>query len=121
MRHIHDAHHEKTDLKVFVGVFGRAHPSFGMTPTFREYDLLSQKTQILKSRCHTKRSRGAKDSNSKTSLSDQKKDGRGLARPSFFWYDTDKDLKVCFLVTCVMYVSHVLQDQPCPARPQSIA
>ncbi len=32
-----------------------AHPSFGMTPTFREYDLWSQKTQILKSRCHTKR------------------------------------------------------------------
>ncbi len=26
-----------------------------MTPTFREYDLWSQRTQILKSRCHTKR------------------------------------------------------------------
>ena len=27
---------------------GRAHLSFGMTPSFREYDLWSQKTQILK-------------------------------------------------------------------------
>ncbi len=29
-------------------------------------------------------------------MSYQKKDGRGHARPSFFWYDNDKDLKVCF-------------------------
>ncbi len=35
------------------------------------------------------------------SLSYQKKDGRGHARPSFFWYDNDKDLKACFLVTHV--------------------
>ncbi len=28
---------------------------------------------------------------------------QGWARPSFFWYDNDKDLKVCFLVTCVLY------------------
>ncbi len=28
-----------------------------------------------------------------------KKDGCGHARPSFLWYDNDKDLKVCFLVT----------------------
>ena len=28
----------------------------------------------------------------------QKKDGRGHAGPSFFWYDNDKDLNVCFLV-----------------------
>ncbi len=41
-----------------MGARGRAHPSFGMTPTFREYDLWSQKTQILKSRCHTKRRMG---------------------------------------------------------------
>ncbi len=39
-----DACHEKTDLKVFVVVipkegWARAHPSFGMTPTFREYNL----------------------------------------------------------------------------------
>ncbi len=38
-----------------MGARGRAHPSFAMTPTFREYDLWSQKTQILKSRCHTTR------------------------------------------------------------------
>ena len=29
------------------------------------------------------------------SVSFQKEDGRDQARPSFFWYDTDKDLKVC--------------------------
>ncbi len=32
-------------------------------------------------------------------MSYQKKDGRGHAHPSFFLYDNDKDLKVCFLVT----------------------
>ncbi len=42
------------------------------------------------------------ESNSKKSVSYQKKDGRGHARPSFFWYDNDKDLKVCFLVTHVL-------------------
>ncbi len=26
----------------------------------------------------------------------------GVARPSFFWYDNDKDLKVCFPVTHLM-------------------
>ena len=31
----------------------------------------------------------------------QKKDGRGHTRPYFFWYDNDKDLKVCFLVSPV--------------------
>ncbi len=30
-----------------------------MTPTFREYDLWSQNTQIIKSRCHTKRRMGS--------------------------------------------------------------
>ena len=54
-----DARHEKTQglcrchTKGRMGARGRAHPSFGMTPTFREYDLRSQKTQILKSQCHT--------------------------------------------------------------------
>ena len=43
----------------------------------------------------------SKDSNSKKSVSYQKKDGWGHARPSFFWYDNDKDHKVCFLVTRV--------------------
>ncbi len=37
--------------------------------------------------------------NSEKSVSYQKKDGRGHACPSFFWYDNDKDLKVYFLVT----------------------
>ncbi len=40
------------------------------------------------------------------SVSYQKKDGRGHARPAFFWYDNDKDLKVCFLATHVI-CSHV--------------
>ena len=30
------------------------------------------------------------------SMSYQKKDGCGHMRPSLFWYDNDKDLKVCF-------------------------
>ncbi len=38
----------------------------------------------------------SKDSNSKKSMSYQKKDGSGHAHPSFLWYDNDKDLKVCF-------------------------
>ena len=32
------------------------------------------------------------------SVSCQKKDGHGHARPSFFWRDNDKDLNVSFLV-----------------------
>ena len=43
----------------------------------------------------------SKDSNSKKSVSYQKKDGRGDARHSLFWYDNVKVLKVCFLVTQV--------------------
>ena len=39
------------------------------------------------------------ESNLEKSVSYQKKDGRVHARPSFFGYDNDKDLKVCFLVT----------------------
>ena len=39
------------------------------------------------------------------SVSYQKKDGLGHMRPSFFWYDNDKDLKVCFLVTHVRWPS----------------
>ncbi len=38
------------------------------------------------------------------SVSYQKKDGRGHACPSFFWYDNDKDLKVYFPVTRVSLV-----------------
>ncbi len=49
----------------------------------------------------------SKDSNSKKSVSYQKKDGRSHTRPSFFWYDNDKDLKVCFLVTHVIYQNNI--------------
>ncbi len=51
--------HEKTDLKVFVVVVpkeGWARPR--TTPTFREYNLWCQQSQVLKSRCHTKRRMG---------------------------------------------------------------
>ncbi len=37
------------------------------------------------------------------SMSYQKEDGRGHTWPSFFWYDNDKDLKVCFLMTHLNY------------------
>ena len=37
----------------------------------------------------------------KKSVSCQTKDGHGHVRPSFFGYDNEKDLKDCFLVTCV--------------------
>ncbi len=52
---MNDKRHEKTDLKVFVIVI----PKEGMKPTFREYNLLCQQSQILKSRCHTKRTMGS--------------------------------------------------------------
>ncbi len=48
----------------------------------------------------------SKDSNSKKSVSYQKKDGRGHTCPSFFWYDNDKD-KVSFLVTHIIFGSYV--------------
>ncbi len=51
----------------------------------------------------------SKESNSKKSVSYQKKDGRGHARASFFWYDSNRDLKACFLVTHVKYAL-ILQD-----------
>ncbi len=78
-----DACHEKTDLKVFVVVIVGA-PSF-YWHDFPEYKLWCQQSQILKGRCHTKRR-------------------MGHARPSFFWYDNDKDRKVCFLVTHILCV-----------------
>ncbi len=49
----------------------------------------------------------SKESNSIKLVSYQKKDGRGPARPSFFWYDNDKDLKVCFLVTHLIYKNNI--------------
>ncbi len=55
---------------------GHAHPSFGMTPIFSEYDLWSQKTQIWV-------------------YLYQKKDGRGHAHPSF-GMTTTKTLRSVF-------------------------
>ncbi len=40
----------------------------------------------------------SKDSDSKKLVSYKKMDGHSHALPSFFWYDNDKDLKVCILV-----------------------
>ncbi len=70
-----DARHEKTDLKVFW-----------YDSDFSEFDSADIIDFILEK-----------------SVSHQKKDGRGHERPSFFWYDNDKDLNVCFLVTRVNY------------------
>ena len=57
-----------------------------MTPT-TEYNLRRQQSTIL------------------SSVSYPKKDLRGPAQQSFFRYDNDKDLKVCFLVTCVIWLT----------------
>ena len=43
------------------------------------------------------------ESNSEKSVSCQKKDGHSHACPSFFWYDNDKNFKVCFLMTRVTF------------------
>ena len=72
-------------LLSYHGHVTRAHPSFGMTPSFQNLtaDIINH---ILEK-----------------SVSCQKKDGCGHARPSFFSYDNDKDLKVCFLMTRIIY------------------
>ncbi len=44
------------------------------------------------------------ESNYEKSVSYQKEDGPGHARPPFFWYDNDKDLKVCFREARHMYI-----------------
>ncbi len=56
------------------------------------------------------------NSNSEKSVSYQKKDGRGHARPSFFWYDNDKDFKVCFLMTHLNYNTSgdIVETHPSP-------
>ncbi len=72
---------------------GCTHPSFGMTPTFREYDLWSQKTQILKSRCHTTG-----------------------AHPSFGMTTTKTCNKVCFLVRRVICHWSVNSSKPRQGR-----
>ncbi len=67
-----------------MGVHGRVHPSFGMTPTFQNL------TWIWKVGVTPK----------------------GHSCPSFFCHDNNKDLKVCFLVTCVRCCLCL----PCPMR-----
>ncbi len=65
-------------------------------------------------RCHTKMGARGTDFSEfdsadiidyilKKSVSCKKKDGHGHAHPSFFWYDNNKELKVCFLVTRVTW------------------
>ncbi len=71
---LYDAHHKKTDLK--ADTLGEI--LWSDTFFYQPQRLVSPVKQ---------------------SVSYQKKDGRGHVRPPFFWYDTDKDLKVCFLVT----------------------
>ena len=62
-------------------------------PTFTSLQRASYKPLSSKGFqcCHTKRRMGA----------------RGHARPSFFWYDNNKDHKICFLVTHVR-LKHIL-------------
>ena len=84
---MNDVHHEKTDLKVFVVVIPKeglagwdpANPSLGMTPTIN-YCSTAFIDYILQS------------------VSYPTKIGRAPARPSFFGYGNDKELKVCFLM-----------------------
>ncbi len=53
------------------------------------------------------------ESDSEKSVSYQKKDGHGQAHPSFFWYDNDKDVKVCFLVTHLKWYDLFAGPAPC--------
>ncbi len=60
------------------------------------------------SHCHTKTRMGARDTDFSEFDSAEiidyflEKSVSCHARPSFFWYDNNKDLKVCFLVTRVL-------------------
>ena len=69
-----DVCHEKTDLEVFW-----------YDTDFSEFDSADIKDHILEK-----------------SVSYQKKDECGHTRPPFFWYDSNKDFKVCFLVACII-------------------
>ena len=79
------------------------------------FDMRHEKIDLKVGHCHTKRRVGWYDNDFsefdsadtidyilKKSVSYQKKDGRGHVRPSFFWHDNDKDLKVYFLVMHVI-------------------
>ncbi len=88
--------HKKTDLKVFVVVipkerWARPLPKEGWARAAAPIPFLYD-TNFLEFE-----SFGFIDHILLKSVSYQKKDGRGHASPSFFWYDNDKDLKVCFL------------------------
>ena len=69
--------HEKTDLKVFVLVIPTPTTKYYST-AFIDYTMYSVVNVIPKEGL------------------------AGPARQSFFGYDNDKDLKVCFLVTCIV-------------------
>ena len=59
-----------------MGARGHNHPSFGMTPTFQNFDSADIIDYILEKL-----------------VSCQKEDGHNYACKSFFWYDNGKDLK----------------------------
>ncbi len=71
-----DACHEKTDLKVFVVAIIKEKLA-GWGPNNPSLGM--------------------------TATSEYNLSRRAPARQSFFGYDNDKDLKVCFLVTCVIW------------------
>ena len=86
---MNEVRHKKTGLKAFVDVIpkegwarGHAHPSFGMTTAFQNLTLLTSYIYMLHSR----------------KVGVMPKEGWA----SIFWHDNDKDLNVCFLVTCVI-------------------
>ncbi len=94
-----DTCHEKTDLKVFVVVIPKEGWAREVAPI-----LLWVWHWLLENMIYEVKRlkfRNFVATGDKKSVSYQKKDGRGHTWPSFFWYDNDKDLKVCFLVTCV--------------------
>ena len=86
-----DAHHEKTDLEVFVVVIPKEGWARVAAPI-----LLLVWHQLFKNMIYEVEI--YMDYILEKSESWQKKDGCGQARPSFFWYYNDKDLKVCFLM-----------------------
>ncbi len=85
----YEAHHEKTDLKLFAAPILLLvwHWLFRIWLCWH-HRLYSRKVGVIP------------------------KLKEGWARPSFFWYDTDKDLKVCFLMAHINMGSKKLMFSP---------
>ena len=70
--HLCDCHTQRR-----IGGLGPSNPSLGMTPTIKLYSVAVTEYILYL-------------------VSYQKKDWRGPSQPFLFWYDKDKNLKVCF-------------------------